>query len=162
MPKKKTKDLLILVQRVLAEDNKFYCSLEDASIAVINVRNERIGLEKTNAPETAIKKAKQKEARLVNALLQRIRGSVDTRFEALEVVLGGLEAYRTFEPLGIPFLITLWSSRKPACEHSFFITLFRVVEFRPASQISRRAVARAACRNFTTRYCLFLKILLVY
>ena len=91
MPKKKTKDLRKLVERVLNRDDDFYKHLERALSDINDVREKRIGLEKTCAPEAEIHAAKQKEARLVNGLLQRIQGLANTRFEALEDAFGDLK-----------------------------------------------------------------------
>lgn len=92
MPKKlkKNKDLRKLVQAVLVIDFRFYVNLEAAIRRLHVAHRERARLENVSSDDEALRKAKQKEARLVNGLIARIRGSSTKNFKALGKAVGDL------------------------------------------------------------------------
>ena len=81
--KKKSRNLWVLLKRVLDRDAEFYHHLWEARERIIAARTEFSELIKKKASKDKIKKARQKEVRLGNSLILRISGKSPELLEAV-------------------------------------------------------------------------------
>jgi len=87
MPKKakrKSRNLWVLLKRALDSDAEFYDHLWQARERIISARIELSELIEKKASKVRIKKARQKEARLVNGLILRVRGKSPKLLKAVQ------------------------------------------------------------------------------
>jgi len=88
--KKKSRNLWVLLRRVLESDGEFYHHLWQAKENIILARAELSALIDKKASKDKINRARQKEARLVNGLIMRLRGKSPELLEDVQSAFGDL------------------------------------------------------------------------